>query len=236
MSHLLVDLVRLTWILSVSLSAQFCLGWWEFCRSGWAAGQDSGTPKSKSAQPRSTSILATMYMVYVSEYALRVHEFQLPALPWIQHDVVRARRGLCRLLILHGGELDSQNSCFSNNRFSFSAPPPTKAAYALLGKSLSTNLHSRISLCSLLGCRPLRGLHLRVGRQLRRNPCHAQQTVEADVFASGEWVSSASDNITNIISQLKVKIHHCVRQFYTVRHVDIQYFVEGMVLWLHTDI
>ena len=65
-------------------------------------------------------------------------------------------------------------------------PPPTKAAYALLGKSLSTNLHSRISLCSLLGCRPLRGLHLRVGRQLRRNPCHAQQTVEADVFASGE--------------------------------------------------
>ena len=38
--------------LSVPLSAQFCLGGGEFGRSGWAAGQDGGTQKSKSTQPR----------------------------------------------------------------------------------------------------------------------------------------------------------------------------------------
>ena len=38
-SHLVVDWVGLTWILSVPLSARFCLGWWEFGRSGWAAGK-----------------------------------------------------------------------------------------------------------------------------------------------------------------------------------------------------
>ena len=35
-SHVLVDWVGLTWILSVPLSAQFCLGGWEFGRSSWA--------------------------------------------------------------------------------------------------------------------------------------------------------------------------------------------------------
>ena len=35
-SHLLVDWIGLTWCLSVLLSAQVCLGWWEFGRSGWA--------------------------------------------------------------------------------------------------------------------------------------------------------------------------------------------------------
>ena len=52
---------RLTWILSVPLSAQFCLGWWVCSRRGWAPGQDSGTPKSKSTQPRSTNRWDTLY-------------------------------------------------------------------------------------------------------------------------------------------------------------------------------
>ena len=34
--HLLVDWAGSTWIQCVPLSAQFCLGWWEFGRSGWA--------------------------------------------------------------------------------------------------------------------------------------------------------------------------------------------------------
>ena len=33
-------------------SARFCLGQWEFGRTGWAGGQDDGTSKSKSTQPR----------------------------------------------------------------------------------------------------------------------------------------------------------------------------------------
>ena len=40
-------LVGLTWILTVPLSARFCLGWWEFGRRGWAAGQDGGTSQIK---------------------------------------------------------------------------------------------------------------------------------------------------------------------------------------------
>ena len=47
---------------SIALSAQFCLGWWEFGRSSWAAGQDGGTPKSKLIQPRSTSRWYTLYV------------------------------------------------------------------------------------------------------------------------------------------------------------------------------
>ena len=34
---------------------------WEFGRSGWLAGQDGGTPKSKSTQPRSSSKWDTLY-------------------------------------------------------------------------------------------------------------------------------------------------------------------------------
>ena len=54
-SHLLVDWVGLTWILSVPLSAQFCLCLWKFGESGWAGGQDGGTHKSKS-QPNPVGI------------------------------------------------------------------------------------------------------------------------------------------------------------------------------------
>ena len=41
--HLLVDWVGLTGILTVPLSAQFCLGRWEFGRSNWEAGQNPHT-------------------------------------------------------------------------------------------------------------------------------------------------------------------------------------------------
>ena len=50
-----------TLILSVPLSAQFCLGWWDLGRSSWAAGQDGGTPKSKSTQ-RCMSRWNTLYL------------------------------------------------------------------------------------------------------------------------------------------------------------------------------
>ena len=43
--------VGLTCILSVPLSAQLCLGLWEFGRSGGSAWQDGGTHNSKSSQP-----------------------------------------------------------------------------------------------------------------------------------------------------------------------------------------
>ena len=39
--------VGLTLILSVPLSAQLCLGWWEIGRTGWAAGQDGGISQIK---------------------------------------------------------------------------------------------------------------------------------------------------------------------------------------------
>ena len=59
--HLAVDWVGLTWILGVPLSDQFCMGWWEFGRSGWANGQEGGTPKSKSTQPRYKTRWITLY-------------------------------------------------------------------------------------------------------------------------------------------------------------------------------
>ena len=49
-----------TWILSVLLSAQFCMGFCDFGRSAWKARQDFGTPKSKSTQLRSTSSCDTL--------------------------------------------------------------------------------------------------------------------------------------------------------------------------------
>ena len=53
-SHLVVDLVWLTRILNIPLSAQLGLGWWwEFGGSGSAAKQKGGTLKSKSTKPRS---------------------------------------------------------------------------------------------------------------------------------------------------------------------------------------
>ena len=61
--HLVEDLIGSTRILSVPRSARFCLGWFEFGRRGWAAGQDGGTPKSKSIQPRSTSTWDALYRV-----------------------------------------------------------------------------------------------------------------------------------------------------------------------------
>ena len=36
----------------VPLSAGFCLGRWEFGRTGYTSGKDNGTSKSKSTQPR----------------------------------------------------------------------------------------------------------------------------------------------------------------------------------------
>ena len=39
--------VGLTWVLTVPQSARFCLDWWEFGRSGWAARQDDGTSQIK---------------------------------------------------------------------------------------------------------------------------------------------------------------------------------------------
>ena len=45
-SHLVVDLIWLTWNFIVPLSAQLSLGWWEFGRSGLAGGQSGGTLKS----------------------------------------------------------------------------------------------------------------------------------------------------------------------------------------------
>ena len=61
-SHLVVDLVWLTWILVVPLSAQLCLGWWEFGRSGLADEQRGGTLKSKSTKPRSMTRWDTLYL------------------------------------------------------------------------------------------------------------------------------------------------------------------------------
>ena len=47
--------VGLTLILAVPPSVWFCLSWFEIGRSGWAAGQDSGTLyRSKSTQPKLT--------------------------------------------------------------------------------------------------------------------------------------------------------------------------------------
>ena len=40
------------WILNVPFSAQFCLGWWEFGRRGWASGQDGGNPSQPIPRPR----------------------------------------------------------------------------------------------------------------------------------------------------------------------------------------
>ena len=48
--------------LGLILSARFCLGWCKFGRSGWAKGQDGGTPKSKPTQPRSTGRWDTPYL------------------------------------------------------------------------------------------------------------------------------------------------------------------------------
>ena len=38
--------------LDVQLSAGFCLGRWEFGRTGYTSGKDNGTSKSKSTQPK----------------------------------------------------------------------------------------------------------------------------------------------------------------------------------------
>ena len=68
-SHLLVYWVLMTWISSVPKSAGLCLGWWELCRSGWAAGQDGGTQKTKSTQPRSTSTWDAPYSETISVFS-----------------------------------------------------------------------------------------------------------------------------------------------------------------------
>ena len=45
----------------VPLSAQLCLGLWEFGRSGLAAGHNGGTAKSKSTKPSYPTTWATLY-------------------------------------------------------------------------------------------------------------------------------------------------------------------------------
>ena len=45
-------LVGLTWILTVPLSARFCLGWWEFGRRGWARWWN--IPNQSQRNPSST--------------------------------------------------------------------------------------------------------------------------------------------------------------------------------------
>ena len=100
-SHVLVDWVLLTWISSVPLSARLCLGWWDFGRSGWVAGQDGGTKKSKSIQPRSTR----------TWNALLIGKISVCSPPWVgkravkcpsepaslsrpmNHEIMRAREG-----------------------------------------------------------------------------------------------------------------------------------------------
>ena len=61
MSHLLVVLAVVTETLTVPKSAHFCLGWCDFGISGWAAGQDGTTSKSKLTQPRSMTTWDTLY-------------------------------------------------------------------------------------------------------------------------------------------------------------------------------
>ena len=48
----------------VPLSAQFCLGCWEFDRTGCAARQDHGTSESKPNQPRSATTSVTLYTLH----------------------------------------------------------------------------------------------------------------------------------------------------------------------------
>ena len=54
-----IDLVWLTWIFP--LSAQLCLGWWEYGISGLAAEQKGGKLKSKATKPRSMTRYVTLY-------------------------------------------------------------------------------------------------------------------------------------------------------------------------------
>ena len=56
----MVNLVGLTLILGVPLSAQFCLGTQVLGRIGRTAGQDGGTSKLKSTRPRSATTRYTL--------------------------------------------------------------------------------------------------------------------------------------------------------------------------------
>ena len=60
-SRLVVDMVSLTLNLIVLMCAQLRLRWWEFGRSGLAAGQIGGALKSKSTKPRSMTRWDTLY-------------------------------------------------------------------------------------------------------------------------------------------------------------------------------
>ena len=80
-----------------SIAAQFCLGWSKFGRSGWADGQDGGTPKSKSTQPRSMSRLDTLaYPVQLSLKSANIWWALCPNLHLaIQQNLIWECRWLC---------------------------------------------------------------------------------------------------------------------------------------------
>ena len=73
-SYMVVDLVWITWILIVPLSAHLCLGWKEFRRSGLAAEQKGGTLKSKSTKPRSMIRWDTLYCRSEARNAMRMRQ------------------------------------------------------------------------------------------------------------------------------------------------------------------
>ena len=63
----------------------------------------------------------------------------------------------------------------------------------LFDKLACESAYSRSLTCSE-GRGPLRGLHLRLGRQLRRHPRHAQQAPQTDILPAGK---SHTVNIKN---------------------------------------
>ena len=85
--------VGLTLILAVPPSARFCFEWWEFGRSGWAAGQESGTsdptpnPTIRPDVPPCT-LAMNYFIVAKCRHTTRIHLLETNLLGSLENELV----------------------------------------------------------------------------------------------------------------------------------------------------
>ena len=106
-SLLVVDLIWLTWNLIVPLSAQLCLGWWEFSRSGLVGGQNGGIKVNQ------TQIYAQMgYPVLANQFTELPKNIGHPILNSFWFPAFIKNSNICGDLLCFWAALNTSKSSF----------------------------------------------------------------------------------------------------------------------------